>query len=91
MRLAKLSAAADTDLDRIDQFLLRIDPALAAAAAIAIRDRIALVCQYPGIGTPLPGSRRKIVERRFGYIIFYRETAEAILILRIRHAREDWR
>jgi plasmid stabilization system protein ParE len=91
MRLARLSAAADADLDRIDQFLLGIDPALANSAAIAIRDRIALVCATPAVGTPLPGGRRKIIERRFGYVIFYRETAGAVLILRIRHAREDWR
>lgn len=91
MRLARLSAAADADLDRIDRFLLGIDPGLATAAAFAIRNRIALVCEQPAIGTPLPGGRRKIIERRFDYVIFYRETAGSILILRIRHAREDWR
>ena len=91
MAVVRWSAAADRDLDRIDAFLDRIDPLLALAAALAIRDRVRLLLDNPAIGSPLPGGRRKINERRFGYVITFRHSGEILTILRIRHAREDWR
>jgi toxin ParE1/3/4 len=84
------SAKADRDLDRIEAFLATVDLQLAVAAAMVIRDRVRLVLENPAIGSPLPGGQRKIVERRFGYVIFYRHNRDGITILRIRHAREDW-
>ena len=84
------SPLAERDIDRIEHWLDRIDPALADTAVGAILDRLRTLQTQPRIGTPLAGNRRKIIERRFGYLIIYRLQTDAITILRIRHQREDW-
>jgi toxin ParE1/3/4 len=85
------SQAALADLRRIDDWLTAIDGNLAATALSAIKQRIARLLINPSIGSPLPGGRRKIIERRFGYVILYRHDRQSLNILRIRHEREDWR
>lgn len=85
------SQAALADLRRIDVWLGRVDDQLAVAAQIAIKQRIISLLANPAVGSPLPGGRRKIIERHFGYIILYRHDRATVTILRIRHAREDWR
>lgn len=84
------STRAEKDIDRIETWLEQIDPALADDAVGAILDRIETAQGNPKLGSPLPGDRRKIIERRFGYIILYRHDRQAVTILRIRHQREDW-
>jgi plasmid stabilization system protein ParE len=86
-----ISANARTDLARIDNWLAAIDGDLSGQAQDAIADRIALLLDNPAVGSPLPGGRRKIAERRFGYVVLYRHDRTTLTILRIRHAREDWR
>jgi plasmid stabilization system protein ParE len=85
-----ISAEARRDLLRIDRWLAQVDGDLAADAQEAIAARIDLLLANPAIGSPLPGGRRKIIERRFGYLILYRHDRGAVTILRIRHQREDW-
>ncbi|WP_439545424.1 type II toxin-antitoxin system RelE/ParE family toxin [Sandarakinorhabdus sp.] len=87
----RISADARRDLSRIDRWLGSIDGDLGGLAQDAIADRIELVLTNPAIGSPVPGGRRKIIERRFGYVILYSHNNESVTILRIRHAREDWR
>jgi plasmid stabilization system protein ParE len=86
-----ISATAREDLARIDSWLAAIDGDLSGLAQDAIADRIELLRASPAVGSPLPGSRRKVVERRFGYVILYRYDRDTLTILRIRHHREDWR
>lgn len=86
-----ISARARRDLARTDRWLAAIDGDLGGQAQDAIADRIEQLLENPAVGSPLPGVRRKITERRFGYVILYRHNREALTILRIRHAREDWR
>ena len=85
------SQAALADLRRIDRFLTAIDGDLAATAQSAIKQRIATLLINPSIGSPLPGGRNKVIERRFGYVILYRHDRRSLNVLRIRHQREDWR
>lgn len=84
------SANAIADLNRIRDWLRAADPELARSAAIAIRQRVAILQDFPAIGTPLPGGQRKLPVPRFGYLIFYRDRDGTITILRIRHEREGW-
>jgi plasmid stabilization system protein ParE len=85
------SQAALADLRRIDAWLSAIEADLAADAQAAIRQRIRDLLANPAIGSPLRGGRRKLAERRFNYLILYRRDGDAVTILRIRYAREDWR
>lgn len=91
MRNLRWTAPAERDLDRIEAWLDKIDPALADAAIGAVLIRVMQAVANPTIGSPLRGGRCKIVKRRFGYVILYRHESEHVTILRIRHAREDWR
>lgn len=85
------SPAALADLRRIDRWLGEIDGNLAADALSAIKARIVTILANPEIGSPIAGGRRKVIERRFSYVILYRVDGDRLTILRIRHAREDWR
>ncbi len=87
----RISGRARQDLARIDRWLAAIDGDLSGAAQDAIADRIEQLRDNPAMGSPLRGGARKIVERRHSYVILYRFDAETLTILRIRHAREDWR
>ena len=86
----RVSADARRDLQRIDRWLAQGDGDLAADAQEAIAGRIDVLLANPAIGSPVPGGRRKIIERRFGYLILYRHDRDVVTILRIRHQREDW-
>ncbi len=91
MIVVRWSAAAVRDLARIEAFLDQIDPLLALEATLAIREQVRRLLSFPAIGSPLPAGQRKLNERRFGNVIIYRVKASQIEILRILHAREDWR
>lgn len=90
MRALRWSAQADRDLVRIRAFLEQTDANLAADALMALSERLRLIRQNPAIGSPLAGGSRKMIERRFGCLVFYRIDGDRLTILRIRHAREDW-
>lgn len=87
----RISGRARQDIARIDRWLAAIDGDLSGAAQDAIADRIEQLRDNPATGSPIGGNTRKIIERRFGYVILYRVDGETLTILRIRHAREDWR
>jgi plasmid stabilization system protein ParE len=57
----------------------------------AIRHRVLILRDFPRAGAPLPGGIRKLSEWRYGYLVLYRLRPIGVEILRIRHAREDWR
>lgn len=80
------------DLDRLYQFLLTNDPEAATRAIQRIRDAASILRDHPEIGRPYPplpefrelsipfGSR--------GYVLRYRVTAEAIVVVRVWHSLE---
>lgn len=87
----RISRAARADLIRLHDWLADIDVAVAGDAQLAIARKLALLKNYPALGSPLPDGRRKLSVPRYGYLIFYRRTGSVIVISRIVHAREDWR
>ncbi|MFZ4380864.1 MAG: type II toxin-antitoxin system RelE/ParE family toxin [Sandarakinorhabdus sp.] len=91
MPILKWSVPARLDLRRVYAWLGDVEPSIAELVLDALESRAELLIEYPRIGSPLPGGRRKLNEPRFGYLIIYRLRGSAVEILRIRHAREDWR
>lgn len=91
MPFIQWSLAAGRDVDRLQTYLETIDPDLAAQAVIAVQAQANMLLQFPRMGTALSGGRRKLSERRFGYIVQYRIVRGGVIILRFRHQREDWR
>jgi plasmid stabilization system protein ParE len=82
------------DLERLDSFLRPNSPRAAERAVEAVRDAVAGLRQFPEMGRPaanMPIGYREIIVP-FGsgaYLVLYRYLAAPVMILAIRHAREE--
>lgn len=92
--MAKLSYSerALTDLERLTDFLVEIDPSVAAETLGLIEEAVELLSRHPLIGRPVEYELRELVisRGRTGYVALYsfEEDQDAVLILAIRHQRE---
>jgi len=92
--LAKLiySQRAFVDLERLVDFLLESDPALAAETIGLIDEAVTILKRHPMIGRPVESDLRELIisRGRTGYVALYSYEVEhdAVLILAIRHQRE---
>jgi toxin ParE1/3/4 len=76
---------------RIELRLDEIDSSLAGRITDEIEARIERLLMFPQSGPALGiGSFRKLSIVRFDYIVLYRITRDAVEIVRVRHAHEDW-
>lgn len=92
--MAKLSysARALADLERLTDFLIESDPAVAAETVGLITEAVELLSRHPLIGRPVEHPLRELVisRGRTGYVALYsfEENHNAVLVLAIRHQRE---
>lgn len=92
--MAKLiySQRAFVDLERLVDFLLESDPALAAETIGLIDEAVTILKRHPMIGRPVESDLRELIisRGRTGYVALYSYEVEhdAVLILAIRHQRE---
>lgn len=88
-----LSAAAFSDLERLEEFLWRTSDPLAPGLPAFIMDALHVLTHQPGIGRPVDGGLRELIisRRRSGYLAKYAfdEAADLVRVLRIRHQRES--
>ena len=86
------SGRALADLERLADFLIGIDPSLAAETMGLIEEAVALLSRHSLIGRPVEHALRELVISRgsTGYVALYsfEERQDAVLILSIRHRRE---
>ena len=95
MKPLQRRALADRDItDAIDHYLIE-SPDLARRFVDAAEQAFRHIQRHPGTGSTryahelnLPGLRCWPL-RRFPYLVFYRETADAIDLWRVPHARCD--
>jgi toxin ParE1/3/4 len=62
--------------------------------ADAVEQAISLIREYPGLGSPIGRSVRRVLVRRFPYAVVYREAPESVHIIAIADARRSpgyWR
>ena len=91
MRRLIWSLASLRDLRSIDAYIA-LDSRQAALQTLgAIRQRAEQLRGFPGSGPVLGGEFRYLSLRTAPYVIIYRAQKNRIEIVRIRHAREDWR
>ena len=80
------------NLERAFAFLAEHDPAVAADAAVAIRNAVEILADHPLIGRRVESEIRELIISygKTGYIALYRFLPERnlIRILAIRHQRE---
>lgn len=89
MRL-RYSRPAARDLERILSYISEHSPQGARRVQLRIRAVIDLLIEHPFAGHPTrrEGTRR-IVVTPYPYLVFYRLTADEIIIRAIRHAARD--
>lgn len=87
-----LEERAQSDLERLTDFLLAEDPAAAAQTASLIFDALAVLQRHPMIGRPVEEGLRELVISRgkSGYVALYeyREAEDLVVVLGVRHQRE---
>ena len=92
MASVKLTDRAKSNLERIFEFVARIDPKRALATVEDIEDALQVLTRHPFIGHPAEEGRRELVisRGRNTYVALYRwfEAEELALVLAIRSARE---
>ena len=83
-----LHPGAQADVSAAAEFYELDGSARLAARFVAEFKRLSWVLsQSPGLGTPLPGGKRSLTMRAFPYSVVYRQSAEEINILVVRHHR----
>jgi toxin ParE1/3/4 len=91
MRTTIWSDAALQDFASIDDWYADRNVEFANRVAIAAVQAARRLAEYPQIGEDIGNGMRKWAVTGSDYRLIYRVDAHAIQILRIRHAREDWR
>ncbi|MBY0262053.1 MAG: type II toxin-antitoxin system RelE/ParE family toxin [Phycisphaerales bacterium] len=97
-RRVVISPAADGDTDRIWR-VIRGDNAAAADRFFVALDRTAeRIAAFPASGAALRARLAALRGLRWvpvsgfpKYLVFYRETADAVVLLRVLHGARDWR
>jgi toxin ParE1/3/4 len=93
MRTLIWTASALRDLEHIDAWLSsEADPEVAIRILVAIKERANFLLEFPLGGPPLEEETHALRVRGTNYSLVYRLPGdERIEILRIFHARQDWR
>lgn len=84
--LTLLSAAA-RDLRRAVEFYSHERPGLGAEFMREFEEASELLANHPEIGSPIRGGIRKLLLKRFPYMLIYRSEPERVLILAVAHQR----
>ena len=93
MRTLKWTASALRDLEHIDAWLsTEADPEVAVRILVAIRERANFLLEFPLGGPSFEEETHALRVKGTNYSLVYRlHGHERIEILRIFHARQDWR
>lgn len=90
MRIAWTPAAAD-DLERISDYLLEQNPAVATKIVRQIYTAINPLKRFPSLGRPgRKEGTRELVVSSLPYIIIYEVLGQTIRIARILHGAQRW-
>jgi toxin ParE1/3/4 len=97
MKSAKVSNAAQRDLERIHAFVAQDNPEAANQVFVAILDRADRLALAPQSGHVLKRAQARhkhvrwtIVTEYPNYLIFYRPIPAGIQVVRGLHAAQDW-
>jgi plasmid stabilization system protein ParE len=82
-------AGVDADLDEAFAHYLEVDPALATRFGMEVDAALGFIESFPELGRFLFEDYRRVVLRRFPYLIVYCVSGEDVRVLRISHARRE--
>ena len=92
--IVRLRKAALEDSLRAYYWYWLDDPARGQTFRASLRDAVALVGEYPHIGSPREDGTRRVLLTGYPYVIVYRVGARSITVLAIRHTSgrpRSWR
>jgi addiction module RelE/StbE family toxin len=83
--------AANCDLDAVDDFIGRDDPAAAARTVLRIIDAVEGLADHPHLGRPgrVPGTRELAISGT-PYVVPYRMKGGVLEVLRVLHGAMRW-
>ena len=88
----RVTKPATVDLYRLRDWLIDNASSIVAAEQIAcIVADFRKLRDFPRLGEGASDQLRHMRVRRAPFVMFYRVAASEVIILRIRHVREDWR
>lgn len=84
---------AAKDVARLRAFILNKNPSAASRAAVRIKEGVKILADNPEFGRPIEGFapfRDLLIPFGSGnYIIRYREDSRRVVIVRVRHSKEE--
>lgn len=91
MSKAEWTREAQVDLDALDKEFSQLSPDYAYRVGRAALAAGRFLADYPKAGPVLDGTVRKWLVQRTEYVLLYRQIAGGVEILRLQHAKRDWR
>lgn len=92
MRRLSWSHSARRDLEAIESRWISERPDFVAELFAAARESIDFLGETPGAGSPVGSTKlRKWRIGRTPYLMLYRFTRDAVLVLRVYHDHQNWR
>jgi toxin ParE1/3/4 len=91
MKRARWTPSAQRDLAALDDESSELSPAYAYRIGRAALAAARFLAENPGAGPVLDGKIRKWRVRGADYVLLYRVAADGVEIVRLHHARRDWR
>lgn len=91
MNTAEWTREAQADLAALDDEFSQLGPDYAYRVGRAALAAGRFLAEYPQAGPILDGSVRKWLVQRTDYVLLYRPIANGVEILRLQHAKRDWR
>ena len=86
------SRTARRELEALNDWLAEQDADLPLILTMRVEVELSRLLDHPQVGTVVPdSSSRQWRMRRTPYLIFFRPTREGIRILKVRHAKFDWK
>jgi toxin ParE1/3/4 len=82
-----LLRAAQADIRRAALFYKRQAKSLGPEFTTEVEHALARVAEHPEIGSPMRRGARKLLVRRFPYLIIYRVLSDHVLVLAVGHQR----
>jgi len=84
---------AEADLVQLFDYLIELDPRAALRIHETIRDQVARLADYPGLGRPgRVADTRELVIARTPYLVAYTvdQRINAVIVLRVLHGARRW-
>jgi toxin ParE1/3/4 len=82
-----LLRAAQADIRKAALFYKRQARSLGAEFTVEVEHALARVAEHPEIGSPVRRGARKLLVRRFPYVVIYRVLSDHVLVLAVGHQR----